>query len=115
MKRDGVGFILTVTAVEDPEDVPLANFTVGAGYPNPFNPSITVRLYIPKGSDLDLAVYDVKGRKVRSLHTGGISSGWHTMVWDGRDDAGRGQASGMYFLRGANAGEVSVQKVTLVK
>ena len=62
-----------------------------------------------------MAVYDVMGRKVRTLHTGAISSGWHTLVWDGKDDTGRGQSSGMYFLRGENAGEISVQKVTLVK
>jgi len=114
-KRDGLGLLLAVTAVDDPEDIPAANFTVGAGYPNPFNPSITVRLYIPKGSDLDLAVYDVQGRKVRSLHTGAISSGWHSMVWDGKDDTGRGQSSGMYFMRAVNEGEVAVQKMTLVK
>jgi Na+-transporting methylmalonyl-CoA/oxaloacetate decarboxylase beta subunit len=106
---------LAFSAVEDPTDVPAAEFTVNAVYPNPFNPSTSVRMYIPQSSDLELAVYDVQGRKVRSLHTGGISSGWHTMVWDGRDDAGRGQASGMYFLRALSAGDVSVQKMTLVK
>jgi hypothetical protein len=114
-KRDRVVYPLAFSAVEDPEDVPAAGFTVNAVYPNPFNPSTSVRMYIPQSSDLELAVYDVQGRKVRSLHTGGISSGWHTMVWDGRDDAGRGQASGMYFLRALSAGEVSVQKMTLVK
>ncbi len=115
MKRDGVVFPLAMSSVEDPTDVPAANFTVNAVYPNPFNPSTSVRLYIPQSSDLELAVYDVQGRKVRNLHTGGISAGWHTLVWDGRDDAGRGQASGMYFLRAMSAGDVSVQKMTLVK
>jgi len=113
--RDGVVFPLAVVPVEDPEDIPAAGFTMDSVYPNPFNPSTTVRLYIPQGSDLDLAVYDVQGRKVRSLHTGGISGGWHTLVWDGRNDAGRGQASGMYFLRAVNAGDVTVQKMTLLK
>ncbi|MCK9996953.1 MAG: T9SS type A sorting domain-containing protein [Candidatus Krumholzibacteria bacterium] len=115
MKRDGVVFPLAMSPVEDPTDIPAANFTVNSVYPNPFNPSTSVRLYIPQSSDLELAVYDVQGRKVRNLHTGGISAGWHTLVWDGRDDAGHGQASGMYFLRAMNAGDVSVQKMTLVK
>ena len=113
--RDGAIIPMAVLPVEDPEDVPAAGFTVDTVYPNPFNPSTTVRLYIPSASDLDLAVYDVKGRKIRSLHTGGISAGWHTMVWDGKDDGGRGSSSGMYFLRAANAGDTTVQKMTLVK
>ena len=70
---------------------------------------------IQKPQDLDLAVYDVQGRKVRSLHTGAISPGWHTLVWDGQDDAGRGQASGIYFMRAVNEGVVNVQKMMLVK
>ena len=115
MKRDGVVFPLAFSPVEDAEDIPAAGFTIGAAYPNPFNPSITIRLYLPERADLDLAVYDVQGRKVRSLHTGVISTGWHTMVWDGKDDAGRGQASGMYFMRGVSAQDVVVRKMMLVK
>ncbi len=113
--RDGVLVPGFTNAVDDPEDVPLANFTVESVYPNPFNPSTTVRLYIPQASDLELGVYDVMGRMVRRLHTGGISSGWHDLVWDGKDDGGRAQASGMYFMRARNAGETTVQKMTLVK
>ena len=114
-RRDGVFIPMAVVPVEDPGDVPVAGFTVDAVYPNPFNPLTTVRLYIPGSSELDVAVYDVLGRKVRSLHSGRISSGWHTFVWDGKDDAGRGQASSLYFLRVKNQGKVSVQKITLVK
>jgi len=61
-------------------------------------------------SDLDVA-----GRRVRTLHTGAISSGWHTLVWDGQDNAGRGQASGVYFMRAASGSETSLKKMTLVK
>jgi len=43
------------------------------------------------------------------------ATGWHTLVWDGRDDAGQGQASGLYFLRAKSAGVTDIQKMTLVK
>ena len=114
-RRDGVLFPTYLVPVEDRDEIPAAGFTVNSVYPNPFNPSTTVRLYIPQSSDLDLTVYDVQGRKIRKLHTGGISAGWHTLVWDGRDDGGRSQASGMYFLKATNAGKATVQKMTLVK
>jgi len=114
-RRDGVFYPTALVPVEDGRDVVPSAFTVDSVYPNPFNPSTTIKLYIPRSSDLDVAVYDVQGRKVRNLHSGGISAGWHTLVWDGKDDGGRGQSSGMYFLRAMNAGTATVQKMTLVK
>ncbi|MBK6732526.1 MAG: hypothetical protein IPG61_00200 [bacterium] len=65
--------------------------------------------------ELTVDIYDVLGRRVRSLHQGTIAAGWHLMVWDGRDDAGRGQASGVYLVRARAAGTEGVQKMTLVK
>lgn len=115
MKRDGVYFPLALVGVDDGVPVPAAGFTVLDPYPNPFNPSTSVKLYIPAGGDLDLAVYDIAGRKVRSLHRGSISAGWHTLVWDGQDDSGRGQASGLYFMRALNGGRSTIKKMTLVK
>jgi hypothetical protein len=115
-KRDGVVFPFAFTPVEESGDVPFADqLTIGSAYPNPFNPSITIRLYLPEQRELDLGIYDVMGRRVRVLHTGAISSGWHSMVWDGKDDAGRGQASGIYFMRGVSAEDVVVRKMMLVK
>lgn len=118
MRRDGVFFPLELVGVEEgTEELPSA-FTVGSPYPNPFNPSTSIRLYIPGSGDsanLELAVYDLQGRKIRVLHQGAISTGWHTLVWDGRDDKGQGQASGMYFMRAQNAGQSTIKKMTLVK
>lgn len=105
----------TVVAVGDGDEVPPAGFTVGRPYPNPFNPSTKIRLYMPARGDLNLEVYDLHGRRVRNLYTGEIDGGWHTMVWDGRDDGGRVQSSGLYFMRAASDRDVTVQKMTLVK
>ncbi|PID80303.1 hypothetical protein CSB20_07825 [bacterium DOLZORAL124_64_63] len=118
MKRDGVYTSHWLVGVESDQDVPAAGLVLGDPYPNPFNPSTSVRLHVPAGrggGTLELVVYDLQGRKVRTLHSGKISSGWHTMVWDGRDDGGRGQSSGMYFMRAVSGSQESIHKMTLVK
>ncbi|MFO7653144.1 MAG: C25 family cysteine peptidase [Candidatus Krumholzibacteriia bacterium] len=116
-QRDGV-FDATGLVAADRDDVP-RSLTVPRPYPNPFNPSTTVRLFVPgRGSDdgrLDLAVYDLKGRRIRTLHRGGIAEGWHTWTWDGRDDGGRDLSSGLYFLRAQTGERAVVHKMTLVK
>jgi len=118
VQRDGVIFPIVLVGVDEPEEVVPAALKVGAPYPNPFNPSTSVRLYVP-GDDgtgeLELAVYDIQGHRLRTLHQGAIAPGWHTLVWDGKDDNGRGQASGLYFMRAKSKGSTSIQKMTLVK
>ena len=118
IRRDGVLFSMVLVGVDDPEVVVPSALSVGSPFPNPFNPSTTVRLYVPAengAADLDLAVYDLLGRRVRVLHQGAIAPGWHNMVWDGRDAKGQGQSSGLYFMRARSAGETSIRKMTLVK
>ncbi len=118
MQRDGVLISVDLVGVDDVADLPAATFKVEAPYPNPFNPSTSIRLHVPvvKGaSSLELNVYDLQGRKVRTLHNGPISSGWHTMIWDGQDNSGRNQSSGMYFMRARSGGSSSIHKMTLVK
>ena len=116
MQRTGVYFPVELLGVGDgPGDVPAAGFTMNSPFPNPFNPSTSVRLYVPRDGDVRLMVHDVRGRVVRTLHTGRLATGWHTMTWDGRDDGGRLQASGLYFMRAEADQDVSIHKMTLVK
>ena len=108
-----------MVGVEDVGELPPSSLQVGAPYPNPFNPVTKVRLYVPPvggaGSTLDLSVFDLKGRRIRTLRSGAIEVGWHTITWDGTDDRGRGQSSGLYFLRARSGNAESVHKMTLVK
>lgn len=117
MQRDGVFFPIELVGVDDQGQTVPSALQVGAPYPNPFNPSTTVRLYVPgtTSGELDLAIYDLQGRRVRVLHQGPIAPGWHTVVWDGRNDGGQGSASGLYFLRARSSGDQTIRKMTLVK
>jgi len=115
MKRDGVYFPVQLVGVGDGPSVPAAALQLDRPYPNPFNPSTKFSLYVAARGELQVDIYDVQGRRVRALHTGPIEAGWHTLVWDGQDDDGRGQASGVYLVRARAAGMASTQKMTLVK
>ena len=69
-------------------------------FPNPFNPSTVIEYSVPApGSFVRLAVYDLTGRRVRTLVSGHKAPGRHLAIWYGRDDAGRELASGVYFYR----------------
>jgi hypothetical protein len=84
--------------------------------PNPFNPVTTITFAVPAGAErVELTVYNVAGRAVRSLVEGPLEPGTQKVVWDGRDDAGRSLASGVYFARLAAGGESVVRKMTLLK
>ncbi|MBD3220421.1 T9SS type A sorting domain-containing protein, partial [bacterium] len=65
-------------------------------YPNPFNPQTTLRLVNPRTGSVEVAVYDLQGRLVRTLVAGDLPAGEHTVAWDGTDQGGRRLGSGVY-------------------
>jgi poly-gamma-glutamate capsule biosynthesis protein CapA/YwtB (metallophosphatase superfamily) len=87
-------------------------------YPNPFNPRVTIelRLSAATGAEVSVEVFDVRGRRLRTLHHGPLPAGLrHGLTWDGLDEKGRAVASGIYLVQ-AKAGQQRVQrKVTLVR
>jgi hypothetical protein len=74
-------------------------FVLENNYPNPFNPSTTIPLAVPRGAGLEVSVFDLLGRKVKVLFAGNLGSGRYPIAWDGTDEHGRGVASGPYFVR----------------
>lgn len=96
----------------------VARLTLYPNVPNPFNPSTRLRFAIPSGGArrVDLRIYDLRGRRVRSLVDGEeLSGGEHTRIWRGRDDRGRAVASGEYLVRLRADGTVRTSKVSLSK
>jgi len=74
-------------------------FRLGAGAPNPFRRSTSLRFALPHDARTSLKVYDVAGRLVRTLVDADLPAGRHDAAWDGRDGEGRRTASGVYLLR----------------
>jgi hypothetical protein len=84
----------------DAEDVLIPSINaLESNYPNPFNPSTTIRFSLAGPGHASLRIYDVSGRLVRSLVNGTVDSGPHEILWDGTNDRGAGTASGVYFYR----------------
>ena len=69
-------------------------------YPNPFNPRTTISYDLQIRAPVTLAVYDVAGKRVKTLIDAEVTgAGRHQRIWDGRDESGRVVASGVYFYR----------------
>lgn len=75
-----------------------------SGFPNPFNPAITIRLRLAADADVRVTVHDVAGRRVGTLLAAALAAGDHDLRWDGRSDAGVAMPSGLYFARVVDAG-----------
>lgn len=77
-----------------PEDVQLLS-----NYPNPFNPITTIRYGLPEAAQVTLFIYDIKGRKVRSLIGEQQAAGSYEYQWNGMDDSGQPVSTGLYLTR----------------
>jgi flagellar hook assembly protein FlgD len=85
-------------------------------YPNPFNPRTTIRYRLSRAARVDLAIFDVAGRRVRVLESDRQrGAGLRTVTWNGRDDRGRVVASGVYFVRLRVDGESYSRRLVLLK
>ena len=65
--------------------------------PNPSQGEAQLSFALPRDGHVELAIVDIAGRQVRSLHFGAMNAGAHNLVWDGRSSAGQTSAPGMYF------------------
>lgn len=68
-------------------------------YPNPFQEEVQIKLMDPPQSQDELGIYNLKGQKIRTLDTSGLTSDGYALIWDGKDENSRQVASGIYFLR----------------
>jgi hypothetical protein len=86
------------------------------GYPNPFNAVIMLdgRGFYAKSQAITVEVYDILGRRIRSL-TAPAVGGAVRVIWDGRDDDGATAASGVYFFRANDRAQQAVFKAVLLK
>jgi hypothetical protein len=85
-------------------------FALWPNYPNPFNPSTTIRYSLPEAGHVSLYIYDITGRLVEQLVNQHIPAGYHTVTWDASS-----YSSGVYIARLKAGSSIKTQKMVLMK
>jgi hypothetical protein len=88
------------------------DYFLGNNYPNPFNPTSTIPIEIPKESEIELSVYDLLGKKLSTLYEGSIKPGRYYFTFEGK-----GIPSGIYVYRLVVSGSnpLSTEKINIMK
>ena len=88
-------------------------------YPNPFNPTTTIDFNLTENTFVTLEIFNIKGQKVKTLVADNMQAGYHSMVWNGKNNAGKSVSSGIYFsnfgTNNENSDYTSVKKMLLLK
>ena len=92
-----------------------ANWALAQNYPNPFNPTTIIRFHLNEHQNVRLAIFDLNGKRVRTLLEGELAAGEQTILWDGRDQQGGTVASGVYFYELAAGNKIERKKMTLMR
>jgi hypothetical protein len=90
-------------------------FALSLARPNPFPERTTLTFSLPTAGRATLVVHDVAGRLVERLVSGELPAGRHAAVWDGRDQAGRRVAAGVYFVRLSSESESASRSVVYLR
>lgn len=104
-----------VVGVAEPAAHAVHQFELRQNYPNPFNPATTINFDLPRASRVTVRIHDVLGREIITLFEGAKTAGAHSLLWDGRDAAGRIVSSGVYLLRLEAGEEVAVRKMMVAQ
>ena len=84
--------------------------------PNPFNPSTIITFSIPKNSNVELSIYNIKGQELKTLANNEFKKGDHSVIWNGEDTSGKKVGSGVYLYKlNVNGKTEAVKKCLLLK
>ena len=96
-----IGWFTGLVAVDDPVAKPSRML---GNVPNPFGGSTTIHLTLEREGSTEVAIFDLRGRRITTLHRGTLPAGGHSFEWHGLDDSGRRLPPGIYVTRLQSAG-----------
>jgi hypothetical protein len=104
----------SLSDVPDDNDLPRPALRLAVA-PNPFNPQTTLSFELSQDGPVTLEIFDLAGRRMRTLAAGDLAAGNHAITWDGRDENGHALASGGYLGRLRTSEGNSLVKMQLVR
>ncbi|PIY31321.1 MAG: hypothetical protein COZ08_09050 [Bacteroidetes bacterium CG_4_10_14_3_um_filter_42_6] len=116
--QDWVHFPMDIFLIQDPtlgvENNSFETKNIIVTFPNPFIKNTSIEFYLENKSYVELSVFDLQGKKIRSLINQTLNSGNHTLKWNGLDQAGKPCKPGPYFIY-LNINGTSIQSINLIK
>jgi len=107
---DLAGSIDAINNIEIGNLMPVpTDYSLDQNLPNPFNPSTTIKYQLPNSGDVSMVIYNLLGQQVRQLLKETMDAGFHSVVWDGKNELGKQVASGVYIYR-LQSGDFSTAK-----
>jgi flagellar hook assembly protein FlgD len=106
-----------ITSVKDPRGQfgLIRSFILHQNYPNPFNPSTTIKYEMNKAGRVQIRIFDLAGKTVRTYASKYSEPGTNQFTWDARDDGGRVVSSGPYVYQLIVDGAIVTKKMLLIK
>lgn len=116
-KVDFLAALNYVTSVDEKDDAQAAPqaFALLPNHPNPFNPVTQIAYELPRAAHVDIAVFDMLGRKVRTLVSTSMPAGRHETSWDGRNEQGLALSSGVYLYKMQAGNFITARKLVLAR
>jgi len=90
-------------------------YSLRQNFPNPFNPSTSIRYTLPENEDVKLIIYNIRGEEIRTMVSDYQTAGYYQMEWNGDDTQGRKAAAGLYFYRLTTPAFSDVRKMVFLK
>ena len=93
----------------------IRTFTLSQNYPNPFNPTTTIKYNLPQSGNVEIKIYNIAGRLVKTFQKSHQNSGLHEVIWDGKNDYGNKVASGFYIYQAIFGQNIVSKKMLIIK
>jgi hypothetical protein len=125
-RLSGAGYVLdggfgtqslvpTDAAPPDETDGTALVFRLHGNVPNPFKSSTAIAFTMPREADVELHIYNLAGRLVRTVLHSPLNAGRHQAIWDGNDDSGQQVSQGVYFMRLRAGTSEARRKIVLLR
>jgi hypothetical protein len=115
---DGAGHVRVYSLAElfiDSQQLLPDKFTLDQNYPNPFNPITTLRYELPENGHVNITIYDMLGRQVKTLVNHTQDAGYRSIIWDATNNYGKPVSAGIYLYQIQASENISTKKMVLLK
>jgi hypothetical protein len=104
-----------ITSVGEPANFKLTEFELYNNFPNPFNPSTTIRYSITSPEKVSIRIYDISGQLVKDFNKEHNRAGQFEIIWDGKNNFNEKVSSGAYFYQIVAGNNVEAKKMIMLK